>query len=98
MRALYAVIVAVLLAVGLSAQTQQPTPEQQIAQLQQSLSQRVGQLGSCHSELGAYQQQVAQGQLVTWAQVRAVFEQANPGKTLGADLKIADKDPPATKS
>lgn len=94
MRTLYAVIVAALLAVGLSAQTQQPTPEQQIAQLQRSLSQRVGQLGACHSELGAYQQQIAQGQLVTWAQVRVVFEQANPGKALDADLKVSDKAPP----
>lgn len=79
-------VVAISIAVGLSAQ-EQATPQQQIQQLQQALAQRMGQVGACHTELGTYQQQLANGQLVTWAQVKAALQAANPGYTFGEDLK-----------
>ncbi len=86
MKRLFGFVVALTLAVGLSAQ-ERVTPEQQIQQLQQALTQRMGQIGACHTELGTYQQQLANGQIVTWAQVRAALQAANPGYTFGEDLK-----------
>lgn len=65
----------------------QATVQQQIQQLQQALQQRTGQIGACNSELGDYQQRLAAGQLVTWAQVRVALQNANPGYTFGQDLR-----------
>lgn len=81
-----AFVLAVMMAWAAGAQ-EKVTPEQQIQQLQQALAQRMGQVGACHTELGTYQQQLANGQLVTWAQVRAALQAANPGYTFGEDLK-----------
>lgn len=86
MKILVGAVVAIALAAGLAAQ-EQVTPQQQLQQLQQALAQRMGQIGACHMELGTYQQHLANGQLVTWAQVRATLQAANPGYTFGEDLK-----------
>lgn len=88
MKTLIGIVVAAALAVGLSAQ-EQATPQQQIQQLQQALTQRMAQIGACNAELGQYQQQLANGQLVTWAQVKSALQAANPGYTFGQDLKWA---------
>ena len=63
----------------------------QVGQLQQALSQRLAQLGSCNAELGGYQQRLAAGTLVTIEQVRAAYERANPGDTLSADMRRVSK-------
>lgn len=76
---------------GPTVSGQSKAPQSQAEQLQQALTARIDQLGACHAELGSYQQQIANGQLVTWAQVKAAIEQANPGKTLGPDLALVEK-------
>ena len=78
---------------GASVLAQQQAPEQQIGQLQQALSQRMAQLGACNAELGGYQQRIAAGALVTLEQVKSAFEQANPGKTFDAGLKVRGLPP-----
>lgn len=79
-------VLASVLAAVMVAQQQQ-TPQQQAQAMQQELRQRMGQIGACNAELGQYQQQLANGQLVTWAQVKAALQAANPGYTFGQDLK-----------
>ena len=109
MRTLLGIVVAVILAVGLSAQ-EQATPQQQIQQLQQALAVKTNDLGQCNAERGGLQQlqaQVISGQWVTKDQAKAEADQAVAkykadieranGKTVGADLKLADAPPAPAK-
>lgn len=78
---------------GVALAQERENPQDQIRQLQQALQLRVGQLGTCNSELGDFQLQFSKGQLVTWAQVKSVLQSANPGYTLGADFKLVPIPP-----
>ncbi len=81
--------IAFALAAVLATAQEAPKPPD----LTQLLVQRTNQLGVCNSELGQLQQlqaAVIAGQLVSPQSVKETFEKANPGKTLGTDLKIED--------
>lgn len=69
---------------------QQPTPEQQIAQLRRERAQFQVQFGACSYELGTVNAQISDGVLMTATQFKAQLEAKNPGKTLNGEWQIVD--------